>query len=395
MRSVIYIFILLSAFTNAFAISAVLSPSFAISLILVFHFLIYPKQALFITPPYLFFLWLVYSVSFLIMATGEKALNHWFLWTYPFFSYYFVFRSELNWFFTVEEIKAIVLKHITYITLFAAGFGVLEFCCRNFFDTDLRFIPRGSVEEYSPFDLGFYRARSFAEESGHFAFFLEIFGPLSIYWLARNVKLLFQIIGYIIICSSMLATMSGVGILFLGLYIILFFSINERSRKSRVLNRLKNFLVGLCGVMLINAIYPDLLEGLTGIVMSKFDSKNFSRLDRLSRFSALSQLSGFSFLIGYGPAAFSTLGTKTFISLLLGIIMNTGALGLIAFSLFFLSKLRFSRRISDRKLSFALQVSLIFAGLHLLFIDIIYVPWFWILLAIVDVLYVKEKQMLT
>lgn len=382
------------AFTNAFAISAVLSPSFLVSFVFIFHFFVYPKKAVMISPPYLFYFWLVYSVSFLVMSSGEKSLNHWFLWTFPFFSYYFIFRSELSWFFTLEEIKALVLKYVSWVTLFACIYGVLEFCCRNFLHIDFDFIPRGAVQEYSPFDLGLYRARSFAEESGHFAFFLEIFGPLTVYWLSRNVRLIFQYFGYIVICLGMLVTMSGIGVLFLAIYLLLLLVANIRSSKNRISSRLKYLLFSLTVVVMIYTTIPDLIDGLVGIVMSKFDSKNFSRLDRLSRFSALRELSGLSFLIGYGPAAFSTLGTKTFISLLLGIIMNTGAIGLISFSLFYLSKLVLSRRIRDVKLSFALQTSLIFAGVHLLFIDIIYVPWFWLLLAILDVVYVKEKRLI-
>ena len=173
-------------------LNSVLTPAFAISFLLIFHFIFQKKRKVYEGPPYLLFFWSLLTFSFIVMSNGEKSLNHWFLWTFPFFSYYYVFKNELFQLFTLSEIKDKIFKYITYATLFACSFSVLEFCCKNFLDIDLDFIPRGAVEDYNPFD-GFFRARSFVEESGHFSFFVEIFGPLSVFWINKKYFLSIKI----------------------------------------------------------------------------------------------------------------------------------------------------------------------------------------------------------
>lgn len=393
MRSIIYVFLASMIFTNAFAVNAVLTPSFAISFIFIGHFVFYPRAPHIVLPPYLFIFWLLYTFSFLMMASGEKSLNHWFLWTFPFFSYYFVFRSELIWLFSLEEIKQSVFRYISLCTLVGSAFSILEFSCINFLDMSLDFIPRGTVQEYKPFDSGFYRARSFVEESGHFAFFLEIFGPITVYWLSRNSKPLIRAVLIVMIVLSLITTMSGVGLLFLALYLLLLV-VNRLVKVYRsALTRLRFLVLFLIVLFSVNFFYPNLFEVLSGIVTAKLDLSNISNLDRVSRFRVLEELSGLSLFIGYGPAAFSTLGSETFISLLLGVLMNTGLIGSVLFTLFIFSKLRVCGRLRDQELRFSLRCSLVFASLHLLFIDIIYVPWLWVLLAIVDVIYKKEQNL--
>ena len=124
----------------------------------------------------------------------------------------------------------------------------------------------------------------------------------------------------------------------------------------------------------------------------KMDSDNTSNSDRSARFTAIDKLSGFAYLVGYGPAAFSTLKVDSFISFYLGILMNTGIIGMTLFTLFCLSKYRSIKKIKDLDCSFALKCSFFFACFHLAFIDIIYVPWFWVLLSIIDVINLKEMK---
>ena len=380
-------------FTNAFALNSVLTPAFAISFLLVFHFFFqFKKKKVYESPPYLFFFWLILTFSFLVMSNGEKSLNHWFLWTFPFFSYYFVFKNELFQLFTLTEIKDKIFKYITYVTLFACSFSILEFYCINFLDIDLSFIPRGAVKEYAPFDIGFVRARSFVEESGHFSFFVEIFGPLSFYWLNKNLKFPLKLPALAIIVLGLMATMSGVGLLLLGVYSFMLFNfyLLEKKTSSIVKFRVIFYAIGL--FCLVVFLYPGFFSSLRDLISIKISTDNFSYLDRIGRFAAIDKLSGFAYLVGYGPAAFSTLNIDSFISLYLGILMNTGIIGIILFTLFCLSKYKSIKKIKDLDCRFALKCSFLFACFHLAFIDIIYVPWFWVLLSLIDVINLKEKK---
>lgn len=379
-------------FTNAFALSAFITPAFALSFILILHFFFQKGKKVFERPPYLLLFWLLLTFSLVVMSNGEKSLNHWFLWTFPFFSYYFVFKNELIQLFTLSEIKDKIFKYITFATLFACSFSVLEFSCINFLGADLSFIPRGAVEEYTPFDFGFFRARSFAEESGHFSFFIEIFGPISIFWISNNLKFPLKIIALTIILLGLIATMSGVGLLLLVVYLFMLFNFYLIRKKGSTTIKLKVFFYAIGLFLLVFVLYPDAFSTIWDVIALKMDSDNTSYSDRAGRLTAIDKLSGFAYLIGYGPAAFSTLKIDSFLSLYLGILMNTGIIGISLFSLFCLSKYRSIRRISDIDCSFALKCSLIFACFHLAFIDIIYVPWFWVLLSLIDVVYIKQNK---
>lgn len=392
MKIIVYLFLFSIIFTNAFALNSVLTPAFAISFLLVFHFILRKKKIVYERPPYLLFFWFLLTFSFIVMSNGEKSLNHWFLWTFPFFSYYFVFKNELFHLFTLSEIKDNIFKCITYATLFACSFSLLEFCCINFFDIDLSFIPRGAVQDYRPFDFGFIRARSFSEESGHFSFFVEIFGPLSIYWINKNLQFPFKLTALGIILLGLIVTLSGVGLLVLILYLFMFFNSYLFRRKTSSSVKIKVIFCAFGLFYLIVVLYPDFFSTLWNLIAVKTELDNESYLQRVGRFAAIDKLSGFAFLIGYGPAAFSTLNVDSFISLYLGIFMNTGIIGITLFTLFYFSKYRSIQRIKDVDCRFALKCSFLFACFHLAFIDIIYVPWFWVLLSLIDVIYIKEKE---
>jgi hypothetical protein len=326
------------------------------------------------------------------MSNGEKSLNHWFLWTFPFFSYYFVFKNELFQLFTLNEIKDKIFKYITYVTIFACSFSVLEFCCVNFLKIDLNFIPRGAVNEYAPIDAGFVRSRSFVEESGHFSFFIEIFGPLSVFWINNNLKPPIKFLATAIIVLGLMATMSGVGLLLLVVYILMLFDFYLLRKKSSPTVKAKVILYFFILFPLVFVLFQDFFSIIWDLIAIKMSSDNYSYIDRLGRFAAIDKLSGLAYLVGYGPAAFSTLNTDSFISLYLGILMNTGVIGITLFTLFCFSKYRSIKKIKDIDCRFALKSSFLFACFHLAFIDIIYVPWFWVLLSLIDVIYLKEKK---
>lgn len=393
MKYIVYLFLFLMIFTNAFALNSVLTPSFAISFLLILDYLRFPKKSFQSKPHYLLYFWLLLTFSFIVMSDGEKCRNHWLLWTYPFFTYFFVFKNELSRLFTLEEIKSKVVKVIAYATIFACAFSTFEFCCSNFLGIDLSFIPRGTVEDYTPFD-GFFRARSFAEESGHFSFFVEIFGPLSIYWILNNLKASFKLVTIGVIVLGLVATMSAVGLLFMFVYIGMFANFYIVEQNSKVSAKIL-FLVSLIAfLVVITVVYPEVFSTIWDLIMMKLNPENVSHADRASRFSAIEKMSGIAYLIGYGPAAFSTLNVDSFISFYLGVFMNTGIIGLWLFLCFCLSIFHKIKSIRDANLRFALKTSFFFACAHLAFIDIIYVPWFWVMLSIAEVVSKKNSEII-
>jgi len=189
-----------------------------------------------------------------------------------------------------------------------------------------------------------------------------------------------------------MTTMSGIGLLFLAIYLLLTFDNYIFRKNTSLLFKMRVMFIAFIFLFFV-VLYQDFFSTLKGLIAVKLDADSASYTDRVNRLDAISNLSGFAYLIGYGPAAFSTLNVDSFISFYLGVFMNTRIFGTIIFILFSLSKFISITRIEDADCRFALKSSFLFACCHLAFIDIIYVPWFWVLLSLIDVIYLKEKSL--
>lgn len=89
-----YLFV--GIFTNAFAVSSFISmPTFlaAIYSLLYLILLLSSRIKLHKEGYWLLAYWLVLTFSFILFATGEKCLNHYIMWMFSFFAFYYVFKS--------------------------------------------------------------------------------------------------------------------------------------------------------------------------------------------------------------------------------------------------------------------------------------------------------------
>lgn len=395
MRKILLFFVFFQIFTSAFALSPVLTFSLAIGAILLIGSflngnLFYGTKE----PPFLLLSNIILFISYLLFATGEKCFNHLLLWTIPPFLYYFVFKRVLISQFNKKEIENKVFAVITFSTIFSSSYAIFEFIAINFFNIDLSFIPRGMLEEYNPFALGNIRARSFMEESGHFSLFLEIFVPISIYWIYYNVNnILFRYILYAVFAIGLFVSFSAFGFacILMGLLLFLIYKFYEAGNIFKGLVIVTEIL---CGVIVLYFLIPSVFDSIWDIISGKLDSDNTSHSDRESRFVALKYLDGIHLFIGYGPAAFSTLKLNSFVSFYLGVLMSTGLIGLLFYIFFIIRQFTYVKNLSNKPLQFSLFLSLFFSVLHYAFIDNIYVPWFWVLLSLIYAFHCKEKKII-
>lgn len=382
-KSLICVFFIVQIFTNAFALSSVLNPAFLISVIL---FGVGIARGDYKTttdePIFLSLFYLILFFSLLVFATGEKCFNHFLMWSIPPLLYFFMLKRQIVVLFVYEEFESKLLRMVFISVVLASGFALFEFIAVNFLGMDLSFIPRGSVESYTPVALDRIRARSFMEESGQFSFFLEAFVPLSIYWVNRNVaskssRWLF----YTVVVLSLFVSFSAAGfaLFLIGAFIYLCYKIKNSDNISRVfIIIVQVLLVVFVAVVLI----PEIYESIESIISSKLDPSNSSHSDRESRFEALSFFTGLPVLVGYGPAAFSTLNTDSFVSFYLGVLMSTGVLGSFFFFLFIVRQYVYTLRLKDKSLKITFVVSITMVVLHLAFVDNIYTPWMWVLFSL-------------
>ena len=221
------------------------------------------------------------------------------------------------------------------------------------------------------------------EESGQFALFLEIFAPITIVWIFTNTKC--KVIRYLylfVIIISLLLSFSSFGLiaLLISVLIYLYYYIFSSVSLNVLLKKL--FLTCIICLFIVLIFFPILDMGYQ-VVMTKLDTDNSSFNDRSDRIIGLEHfLSGVNLIVGYGAAAFSTLKTPSFISLYVGILMSTGILGIVLFLSFLLNSFRRILRIKDKRVRWAFVAAFVTSTIHFCFVDLIYVPWYWTMLAL-------------
>lgn len=378
-------------FINALALSSFETISFAISFlfVIIVFFIKNKRTHLYNGDGYLLCFLAIYLISYVLFATGEKCTNHLIMWFYPIIVYYFILRRVIRNKFPKKDIEKNIIGIIAISTLVASSFAIAEFVSKNFVSIPIvDNIYRGGIEDYSGFALDKVRARSFMEESGQFAFYWELFAPLTIYWFMKFVKkkvlLIFVVVELLI---SLFVTYSAAGFMCVGIASIfllydLLINKGQVNRSKIIVVLLFVVVVGICVIVLI----PDVFDAIEEVVRNKTHAGNSSYDIRTSRFNALKELDGINLFMGYGPAAFSTLHTETFISLYLGVLMNTGLLGLFFIFLFFISKYVMIRKNNNYALKIVFTTSIVMGVAHFSLIDLIYIPWFWLLMILVDLM---------
>ncbi|HSV10813.1 MAG TPA: hypothetical protein VLI68_08590, partial [Hanamia sp.] len=300
-----------------------------------------------------FLLLFLISFSFAINGWGNsKSFNHTIAYLSTFLLFYISVKFIL---FNAKDKNKIfkrVLKAITYITLISAIYANVEFIVCNVFDINLNdYIPRPTEAEafYNAIVLGeFYRARGFAPESGHFAFMMELFGPLTIYYIyfsgfCRWKKPLKALIITVIILSIIftVSTASFIIIPLAVLFALLFYL------KSICIYLKKNtakFVLSTATVSVVVLLFNYYLSFYAFIILSisqKMDSGSFE--DRKSRINFFyDNFFGQDLihkLVGIGPAGYNILGfdeSNAILSLYYSITFELGFIGLFLFLLFFL-----------------------------------------------------------
>jgi hypothetical protein len=189
------LYILTMPFVSAFAFTGTISFPlifavflFLIMLLKIIQFETLPRGFLGFDLVIIFLFLFIVVFSYFINGWGNsKSLNH----TVAYLSTFLLFYVAIKFTFFSAPDKYLLLKRtlqfIAYATIISALYSNIEFISANVFRINLNdYIPRPSETEawYDATVLGlFYRARGFAPESGHFAFMMELFYPLTIYYL--------------------------------------------------------------------------------------------------------------------------------------------------------------------------------------------------------------------
>lgn len=333
------------------------------------------------------------SFSFVINGWGNsKSFNHTIAYLSTFLLFYIAVKFILFNAPDKNKIFKRVLKAITYITLISAIYANIEFIVSNVFDINLNdYIPRPTEAEafYNAIVLGeFYRARGFAPESGHFAFMMELFGPLTIYYMyfsdfCRWKKPLKALL-VIVIILSVIFTVSTASFIIIPLAVLFALLFYLKSIYIYIKKNTAKFALSTAAVSAVVFLFNYYLSFYAFIILSisqKIDSGSFE--DRQSRinffYDNFFRQDLIHKLVGIGPAGYNVLGfdeSNAILSLYYSITFELGFVGLFLFLLFFLYIFYHTIKIKS-PIRFFLMIAITSGIMHYNFISNFWYPWFW------------------
>lgn len=399
-----FVYILAMPFTSAFALSGTINLPIITAMFLLGFNVVYnaKNKALpinFITKEivlislFLFFV----LVSFLVNGLAYSfSLNH----TLAYFSSFLLFFISPFLFFishtSPQQLLKSTLKVIFIAVLISSLFSLFEFTLTNFFSINVTdFIPRANVKDYDPMITGFLiRSRGFAEESGHYGFMMELFAPISVYYLyfskycnySNTLKNIFTFC----IVLSIITSFSVSTFILLPFCLVLSLIIKFKLISKAIVQQAKKIIITLVILIIIwqviNLFIP-LNEILLITLDEKFDS--FSLNDRLERsnyfWSTFPKLPLENILFGSGPSWYKILGLDesfSFLSLYQTITFENGLFGLLCIVVFFSSILVKLFRIKHT-ISIFFFTSFLCGILHYNNISNYWYPWFWFLISFI------------
>ena len=341
----------------------------------------------------IFLFFFLVGFSYIINAWGNsKSLNH----TVAYFSSFLLFYVTVKFaFFTIRDKTFLlnrILQLVTYTTIVSALFGNAEFILWNGLGIDLnKLIPRPNELEasYNVTVLGiFHRARGFAPESGHFTFMLELFSPLTIYYLYFSGlckwNLIVKFLCIALIIFSFIFAVSTASFVILPVAFFLAAVVYSKTILAFIRRRFQKVVLVTAGstaiVFLLNYFFS-VYALIFSSISDKMDSNSYDdRQDRINFFyQEFSRLDLIKKLYGTGPAGATLLGfdeSKSILSLYYSITFELGFLGMLLLAFLFGYILMHSLKIKS-KIGFFLLVSLIAGILHYHFIANYWYPWFW------------------
>ncbi len=403
---ILMLYILTMPFVSAFAFTGTISWPLIFAVFLFLIMLIKLIQAAALPPGFMgfdlviiFLFLLIVVFSYLINGWGNsKSLNHTLAYLSTFLLFYVAIKFTL---FSAPHKNLILrrtLQFITYTTIISALYGNIEFISANFFGLNLNdYIPRPTEMEawYDATVLGvFFRARGFAPESGHFAFMMELFSPLTVYFMyfsgfckwTKPVKAL--IVAGIIF--TFIFTVSTASFVILPLAVLFASLIYLKNIILYIKRKPAKFIITSAAISIVIFLFNYFFSVYALILLSISDKmSSFSLDDRQERLNfftdKFSHLPFINNLIGTGPAGYNILGfdeSKAILSLYYSITFELGYFGLLLLLFFFLYIFFQTLKIRS-SIGFFLIISVVSGLMHYYFISNFWYPWFWFIAAFV------------
>lgn len=395
-------------FTSAFCISITFSWPVIVSTICTFFilcFLLLGKKIHIFKPTAiaLISIFLIHiSVSFFynnILKTHSsfilsKSLNHLFAYITTFINFFvsvlLILYLNRNPSFFLK-----IFNLLTWILLFSCIFAIIEFTLKNVYSIDFdSYIPHPAFERMSAVALGdvfkSIRARGLSEEPGHFAFMINLFLPLAVYYLFFSNKCNFllhiKILFILIYTIALILTFSTAAFFTLPVGLLISFAFFYKNLTKYLPQIITFSIVIIVGAIILDIYFPILTQ--LAFDIDQKTSNSASMDDRTMRFllfqTYFNKAPILNKIIGYGPSGYLHVGlqpeSESFLVLYQTFIFESGILGICIFSTFLFNILIYLRKIIF-PLNFFLFFSFVLGILHYFFISNYWYPWYWFICA--------------
>jgi len=340
----------------------------------------------------IFLLFFISSICSLLLSVqgieNKKVINHFFARPVIFLIFFWSIR-----FFILKCIDKTnnlsFLKWVTLGVLVSCVYSMFEFIEMNVTHTNFTsLIPRLNYElEYGATAIGsIIRSRSFVEESGHFAFYLELIGPLALYYTYFKFGKAHFYMMLALILLSILSTLSSTTFMILPLGVILAAMVCRIKLITIVSASVKNLFSTLILIIITILSYYTFVPLLIKEVTTKLTVGDIGgRAPRiLDAWNVMLDASFSQWIFGYGPASFYHFGLDGILSLYMSCLFELGISGLFLLLLFIMYSFRYCLFISDIYLKYTLILSLILSLLHFIIIQNYWYPWFWFVIAFIS-----------
>jgi hypothetical protein len=304
--------------------------------------------------------------------TSNKFQNHFISYFVTYIFFYFVPKQYLR---SISFVKTSIAFRVGWVISILYCF--LEFYLANNTDINLaNVVPRPEVQDYSPTAIEvIIRARSFAEESAHYALYLGIGAYLVAF--STGLSLFYGVI-FITALFMTVSTSAWIAMTTSCIYFMF-----RSMSLAQFLRRISVFLAIMVTFFIVYGFQDSIFYEL---IVGKFQSDSGS--DRLSRFEenllVYSKASILQILFGLGPGFYSWIfdgqSEKSIVSFYMLTLFQTGVFGLFALFVLFFKFFYYAHKVSH-----ALAAAVIFISICSISVSNYWFPWMWFLFAVIDV----------
>lgn len=396
MNAIIYLYIVTISMVSAFALHGWVPVPLLVALSGFFAFLI---KVMLSDKPLWFFredivlclFFIAALMSTLLGSVEQKNVNHLLSYFAVFFLYLFTIRSLIL---CAKPDRKMIYNAIVLSVMLASFFAIIEFLSKNIvprLPSVDQYIYRKNVQYYSPLYAGkFIRARSFVEESGHFALYLNTLGPIAIYWAAKNYSIVLLLGVIVTVIAAFIITFSAAGIFCLALasFLVCMYSIISSVMVKRSGSKfpLKETLA-ICLILVVVLILFQWISGSMVPILDKITLQSSQVLKvggRVFRWKRAIELWKEAPFFGIGPGEISYRYGIGTVSWYLKILSETGLIALILLCCFFLAV--YSRLSSlPTGLKTVYFLCLTSGVIHYAVISNYWMPWIWLVILLIQV----------